>query len=77
MSSRRICAFDMKRAKGSARLVFGGCGKQDAALEENRAFAALLEKNGVRQVFKESAGGHSWLTWRELILELLPRLFRG
>lgn len=36
----------------------------------------LLTKHGFAPVFKESAGGHTWLNWRDYLAEFAPQLFQ-
>ena len=35
----------------------------------------LLKKHGFAPVMKESAGGHTWLNWRDYLIEFAPQLF--
>ena len=36
----------------------------------------LLKKHGFAPVCQESAGGHTWLNWRDYLNEFAPRLFQ-
>ena len=36
----------------------------------------LFKKHGFTPVYKESAGGHTWLNWRDYLNEFAPQLFR-
>jgi enterochelin esterase family protein len=37
---------------------------------------ALFKKHGFSPVFKQSAGGHTWLNWRDYLSEFAPMLFQ-
>jgi enterochelin esterase-like enzyme len=34
-----------------------------------------FEKYGFDPVFKETPGGHTWLVWRDYLIEFVPLLF--
>ena len=36
----------------------------------------LFKKHGFSPVFKQSAGGHTWLNWRDYLSEFAPQLFQ-
>jgi enterochelin esterase family protein len=36
----------------------------------------LFKKHGFTPVYKESAGGHTWLNWRDYLSEFAPQLFQ-
>ena len=35
----------------------------------------LLKKHGVKPVFDESTGGHTWINWRNYLNDFAPQLF--
>jgi enterochelin esterase family protein len=41
-----------------------------------RATVELFKKHGFTPAFKESAGGHTWLNWRDYLNEFAPQLFQ-
>jgi enterochelin esterase family protein len=68
--------LDDAAAKRGLSLVWFSTGKDDFLLETTRATVAMLEKHGFDVVYEESAGGHTWINWREYLHELAPQLFR-
>jgi enterochelin esterase family protein len=36
----------------------------------------MLKEHGFKPVFLESAGGHTWLNWRDYLNEFAPQLFQ-
>jgi enterochelin esterase family protein len=36
----------------------------------------LFSNHGFTPVFKESPGGHTWLNWRNYLVEFTPQLFQ-
>jgi enterochelin esterase family protein len=62
--------------KRGLTLVWFSTGKDDFLLETTTATVALLEKHGFDVEYHESAGGHTWINWREYLASFSPRLFR-
>jgi enterochelin esterase-like enzyme len=58
------------------RLLWIACGIQDRLLPPNRRFVAFLQSRGMPVTLLENPGMHTWLTWRENLIELAPLLFR-
>jgi len=61
--------------KDGLRLLWFGCGKDDFLLQTSRATVAMLEKHHFNVVSHDSAGGHTWLNWRDYLDEFAPQLF--
>ena len=57
------------------RLVWFGCGKEDFLIKTSEATVAMLKNHHVDVVSKESAGGHTWINWRDYLAEFTPMLF--
>jgi enterochelin esterase family protein len=57
-------------------LVWFATGKEDFLIETSRQTVALLEKHGFDVVFKETGGGHTWINWREYLVEFAALLFK-
>jgi enterochelin esterase-like enzyme len=66
---------DLKLKKG-LKLFWFGIGKDDFLLETSRATVAMLKKHNFQIVDKETAGGHTWLVWRDYLAEFAPQLFQ-
>jgi enterochelin esterase-like enzyme len=58
------------------RLLWLSTGADDFVLANSRSTVEMLRKNGFSPVFKESAGGHTWLNWQEYLHEFAPQLFQ-
>lgn len=70
-------ALDDASAKRGLKLVWFSTGKDDFLLDTTKATVAMLEKHGFDVVYEESAGGHTWINWREYLARFAPQLFRG
>jgi enterochelin esterase family protein len=58
------------------RLVWFGIGKDDFLLQTARGTVGMLKKHRFDVVYKETAGGHTWLNWRDYLAEFAPQLFQ-
>lgn len=61
--------------KRDLRLLWVATGKDDFILDTTLATVELLKKHGFAPVFKEAAGGHTWMNWRSYLAEFVPQLF--
>jgi enterochelin esterase-like enzyme len=68
--------LDAAALKRDLDLVWFSTGKDDFLLDTTKATVAMLEKHGFDVVYEESAGGHTWINWREYLTEFAPQLFR-
>jgi enterochelin esterase family protein len=50
-------------------------GVEDGLMPTTKNTVDLLKKHGFAPVMKESPGGHTWLNWRNYLLEFTPQLF--
>jgi enterochelin esterase-like enzyme len=69
--------LDNPALKKGLRLLWFGTGKDDFLLTTTQATLDVLKKHGFTPFFKESAGGHTWLNWRDYLVEFAPQLFQG
>ena len=54
-----------------------GCGLDDKlALTSSQNLVGILKTVGMKHVYRESPGGHSWFNWRIYLKEFAPMLFR-
>lgn len=58
------------------KLLWIAIGKNDFLLKENHRFRDELKAAGIRHVYKETEGGHSWPVWRGYLTQFAPLLFR-
>ena len=68
--------LDDAAAKKGLRLVWFATGKDDRLLPTTQATVDLLKKHRFAPVFKESPGGHTWINWRNYLVEFVPQLFQ-
>lgn len=62
-------------AKDGLRLLWFATGAQDFLLNQTRQSVEFLQKHGFKPVFKETAGGHTWINWQQYLNEFAPQLF--
>jgi enterochelin esterase-like enzyme len=67
--------LDNAELKKGLRLVWFGCGKDDFLLNTNNDTVKMLKGHQIEVVSKESAGGNTWLNWRDYLAEFAPQLF--
>ena len=58
------------------KLLWFATGKEDFLIETSRATVEMFKKHGFDVVYKESAGGHTWINWRDYLHEFAPLLFQ-
>jgi enterochelin esterase family protein len=62
--------------KKALKLLWLSTGVDDFLIENSRGTVEMFQKRGFNPVFKESAGGHTWINWREYLNEFAPLLFQ-
>ncbi len=68
-------SLDNADLKKGLKLVWFGCGKEDFLVQTSNATVAMLKKHHFDVVSRESAGGHTWINWRDYLAEFAPQLF--
>jgi enterochelin esterase-like enzyme len=64
-------------AKKSLRLLFLGCGQDEAGmLAPGKRLAGLLKEKGINAAWADYPGGHVFSVWRNQLNESVPMLFR-
>ena len=69
--------LDDVAAKKGLKLLWFATGKDDFLMPTTKATVDLLTKHRFAPVFKESPGGHTWINWRDYLVEFVPQLFPG
>ena len=64
------------RARSGLQALWFATGEDDFLLQTTRGTVALLERHGFAPEFDQTAGGHTWLNWRDYLASFAPRLFR-
>ena len=67
--------LDDAKAKKGLKLLWFSTGKDDSLVGTTRGTVEMLKKHGFDPVYNESAGGHTWLNWRNYLIEFTPQLF--
>lgn len=62
--------------KKGLKLFWFATGKDDFLVETSRTTVKTFEKYGFDVVYKETEGAHTWLNWRDYLIEFTPQLFK-
>jgi enterochelin esterase-like enzyme len=73
---RHLAMLDNTAAKKGLKLLWFGTGKDDFLIETTRSTVELLKRHGFTPQYTESAGGHTWLVWRDYLSQFAPLLFQ-
>jgi enterochelin esterase family protein len=82
MDTTQLARYEKANAPALARgakqfkLVYYAVGKEDFLYRSIAPTRALLAKYGIKDVYNESEGGHTWINWRRYFDDFAPRLFR-
>ncbi len=68
--------LDDAAAKKGLRLLWFATGKEDRLMPTTQGTGDLFTKHRFVPVFKESPGGHTWINWRNYLVEFVPELFQ-
>ncbi|HEX4277700.1 MAG TPA: alpha/beta hydrolase-fold protein [Bryobacteraceae bacterium] len=71
----KALAADAKKVNGEYKLLWVGCGTDDTLFQSVKSFSGMLDASGVKHVWRESDGAHTWLNWRRYLAEVAPQLF--
>jgi enterochelin esterase family protein len=63
-------------ANARLRLLWLACGREDFLYEPNRRFMNWLETSSVRYSRVETPGAHTWMIWRQNLVDFTPLLFQ-
>jgi enterochelin esterase family protein len=69
-------SLDDPEAKKGLKLLWFGCGKDDFLFQTSNATVEMLKKHKFDVVNRETDGGHTWLKWRDYLVEFAPQLFK-
>jgi enterochelin esterase family protein len=72
----RLAVLDNASLKKDLKLLWFSTGSEDFLLNTTKATIELLKKHGFNPVYKESTGGHTWVNWRNYLIEFAPQLFQ-
>jgi enterochelin esterase family protein len=63
-------------AKDKFKLLWFRTGSADFLVTRTRDTVELLKRHGFSPEYQESAGGHTWVNWRDYLTDFAPLLFR-
>ena len=66
----------LKRGAKEFKLVYYAIGKDDFLYRSVAPTKGVLDRAGIKYVYNESGGGHTWVNWRDYLYDFTPRLFR-
>jgi enterochelin esterase family protein len=69
-------ALDNAELKKGLKLFWFATGKDDFLIETSRLTVEMLKKHGFNIAYQESAGGHTWINWRNYLYDFAQLLFR-
>ncbi len=69
-------ALDAKQAK-QLKTLWIACGTSDGLIEPNRKLKAWLKSQDVPFTDIETPGAHTWMVWRNNLINFTPLLFSG
>jgi enterochelin esterase family protein len=68
--------LDNPGLKKGLKVLWFATGKEDGLITTTQATVDMLKKHGFSPVFKETPGGHTWINWRNYLVEFVPQLFQ-
>ena len=73
---RNLAMLDNAAAKKGLKVLWFSTGTDDGLIGTTRSTVELLKRHGFTPQFVESAGGHTWLNWRDYLTQFAPMLFK-
>jgi enterochelin esterase-like enzyme len=67
--------LDKTEAKKGLRVMWFGIGTEDFLLQTSKATVSMFKNHQFDVVSKETGGGHTWINWRDYLVEFAPLLF--
>jgi enterochelin esterase family protein len=75
--TQNLAMLDNASLKKGLKVLWFSTGKDDGLISTaTRPTVDLLKKHGFNVQFTESAGAHTWLNWRNYLVEFTPLLFQ-
>ena len=72
----RLTTLDNADLKKGLKLIWFSTGVDDSLMSNTRSTVEMLKKHEFDVVFKESPGAHTWINWRNYLIEFAPQLFQ-
>lgn len=68
--------LDDANLKKGLKLLWFATGKTDGLMSTTMATVDLFKQHGFTPIMIESPGGHTWINWRNYLVDFVPQLFR-
>jgi len=75
LEQERVAKLEALKNSGY-KLYWIACGKDDFVYQGVVTLRSTLDKVGLKYVYRESTGGHTWANWRIYLSEFAPMLFK-
>jgi enterochelin esterase-like enzyme len=75
LEQERIAKLEVLKNSGY-KLYWIACGKDDFVYQSVVTLRSTLDKVGLKYVYRESTGGHTWANWRIYLSEFAPQLYK-
>jgi len=75
LEQERIAKLEVLKKSGY-KLYWIACGKDDFVYKGVITLRETLDKVGLKYIYRESTGGHTWANWRIYLSEFAPMLFK-
>ena len=62
--------------KNGVKLYWIAIGKTDFLYKQVTDYRQKLDGFGIKYIYHESEGGHTWSNWRDYMIEFVPQLFK-
>lgn len=69
-------ATNLQQKKNQLKLLWVACGTDDHLITPNRAFIAWLKQQQIPVTAIETPGRHTWMVWRNNLINFTPLLFQ-
>jgi len=66
---------DPKAANAKLHLLWIGCGTDDGLFSASQSFSGYLDQAGIKHTFYTMPGAHTWIVWRNFLVQFAPQLF--
>lgn len=62
--------------KKGLKVFWFGTGKDDFLVQTTRLTVDMFKEHGFDVVYEETEGAHTWLVWRDYLIDFTPKLFK-
>ena len=73
---QRAAMLDNPKLKPGLKVLWFATGVDDRLMANTKGTVEMLKNHGFTPMMKETPGGHTWLNWRDYLIEFTPLLFQ-